>query len=344
MKNKWAKIVGDKQFKVEEVDFPAVNGNPIVKVTHCGICGSDVHYWQDSRGNVGTVPGHEYTGIIEDPGLTDFKKGDRVLGYSQNSYNEPCGVCDTCLSGNRDACTNRIIRVGIGNEPERPGAYSEYVTWFPKGFFKLPDNVSNEEAATVEPMAVGLHAVKFAGIQTNDNVLIMGGGIIAQACAEWARACGAGVITMTETNDKKLKTIKDFGIVNHVLNGLDPEIDQQVKSIYPDGIDVFFDCVALNSTVALGLRNIKRIGTGVMVGVNMHELSIDYFPALLKHVKLFWSKGHVPNDFQAVLQSMASGKLSMKKYITKHIKLDDVQAAFEHIDTENEDFKVMIEF
>ena len=339
---KQAVWVGDRKVEIRQVPMPEVNGSPIIRVTDVGICGSDVHFWEEGSQHLGVHAGHEYSGIIYDPGSSSFQKGDRVVGYTQNPKNEPCGRCPNCLVGDFDRCTNRTVKIGIGSELEHPGAFAEYVSWFPSGMFLLPDSVSNEEAALIEPAAVALHAMSLSEIKPGANILILGGGIIGQCVAEWARMYGASTIVLTETNKKKIEFIRNIGIVDHVLNGRDPEVEKQINALLPHGMDMFFDCVAVEGPFNMAIRNLKRGGTGVLVGVSMHPVSFDYYSTVVYQKRLQGSKGHVPTDFQAVFAALTHHTIDLKKYITRRIRLSDLQQGLEQIRDQGDDVKVLV--
>ena len=159
----------------------------MLQVTHVGVCGTDTSYWHEGERYRGVVIGHEYSGVVVAPGTNRaLKPGDRVAGYTQNVFQEPCGHCEACLAGDWDHCTNRRVFTWKGGELGHPGAYSQYTTWFPHSLVKPPDNVTNEEGAMAEPFAVGLHAIQVSQVKPNDRVLILGGGI------DWHELRGVG--------------------------------------------------------------------------------------------------------------------------------------------------------
>jgi 2-desacetyl-2-hydroxyethyl bacteriochlorophyllide A dehydrogenase len=343
---KRARLVGKGQFLIETVPFPPVNGNPVIQVTHVGICGSDVHHWEEGTAveEGGLVLGHEYAGVVVDPGKSGLAKGDRVVGYTQNPLKEACGWCENCLAGDFEHCTNRVVKVALGCEPEHPGAYSQYVTWYPSAVYKLPDNVSSEEAAMIEPAAVGLHAVGLSEIRPGAKVLIIGGGIIGLCVAEWARVFGAEKIIMTDLNHKKLEKIRSFGLVDKALEADDPDLRAKLAAEAPEGYDLFFDCVTVEKPLNMAIGLLKRGGTGVLVGVNFHPVSVDLFETVVFQKRLQGSKGHTPEDFKAVLRAIAAGKLDMKKYVSRKVSLEDIQTVFGEIKRTGDDIKVLIEF
>lgn len=345
MKNKHAVLKGNKQFEIETVDFPPVNGSPIIRVVNVGICGSDTHIWAMGSNPefLGLTPGHEYSGIIVEPGNSGLSVGDRVVGYTQNPENDPCGTCEACLRGDFDNCTKRKVNVALGCRREHPGAYSEYITWYPHAVFKLPDNVSFEEAAMIEPSAVGLHAVKRSGIQPGAKVLVMGGGIIGCVCADWCRAFGADYIMLSDISPEKREVLKKLNVADEILAAEDEDLADQILAKFPDGIDVVMDCCCFDPTVALGLKVLKRDGTMVGVGVSRKQVSLDIYDLVMLQKKIIGSKGHVADEFKQVLQMLSEGKISLKRFVTAKYPLDEVQTAFEDYRTNQANIKVMID-
>lgn len=339
-----AVITGNKKIEIKETPVPNVNDVPLIKVTHVGICGTDVHYWQEGDSFVGVTLGHEYTGIIEkDNRECGFKKGDRVVGYTQNSFNEACGMCEACLKGDLSNCSNRSVKISIGCETEHPGAYSEYVSWFPSSIFKIPDSVENDEAALTEPAAVALHAVRLSGIQAGDKVSIFGGGIIGACIAEWARNFGASDITIIEKNKSKISAIKDLKIANNVLCSDDENIKQQMLQLSGGGFDLSFDCVGIQPTANLSLETLKRGKTCVAVGVNFELVPVNYYDVVVRQLRIQGSKGHVPEEFKMVLRALESRTINLRKYISKKIALEEIQETMETIVSDPKNFKVIID-
>lgn len=341
---KSAVITGERKIEILERPIPKVNKVPLVKVTHVGICGSDVHYWEEGSKFEGVVLGHEYTGIVEeDNSDSGLKKGDRVVGYTQNSFNEACGKCDACLKGNFDDCTNRTVKIALGCEVVHPGAYSEYVSWFPNGFFKIPDSVGNDEAALIEPSAVALHAVRLADVQAGDKVVVFGGGIIGACVAEWVKVFGASNVIIIEKSKEKVEALEEMKIVNTVLCSDEENIKEKLMKLSDGGFDLFFDCVGISSTVNLGLETLKRGKTGVAVGVNFGLVPVSYYDIVVRQLRLQGSKGHVPEEFKMVLRALENKTINLRKYISKKIALEDIQETMKSIKKDAKNFKVIIE-
>lgn len=334
MKNTCAILAGKEQFQFIDEDFK-VNGTPLVNVTHVGICGTDTEWWKHGEEHIGQVMGHEFSGVIVDPGTSDFKEGDRVAGYTQNIYHEFCGHCPDCLAGNFEACRNRKVYTWKGGEMSHPGAYSRYTTWFSNSFFKLPETVSNEEGALLEPLAVSLHAVVRTGIKPNDKVLILGGGIQGCGAAEWARSFGAGTIAITEIVPEKIDVIRSFNCCDYVLKADDPDLFEQYQEISKGGFDVVLDCCAASSAVNGALEHAfkpdPRARKRLTSIAYCPEMKINHAAFVLKEVVWNGTKGHFPDEFETVLRLAANKKVNIQKFVTKKIPFSKLQQGFEEL-------------
>ena len=334
-KVKYAVLTGDEQFEIREGNLKT-RGTPIIKVSHIGVCGTDMSYWKLGDHYKNQVIGHEFSGTIVDPSNNpNFQVGDRVTGYTQNIYNEHCGHCDNCLNGDFEHCSNKKVLTWKGGELNHPGCYSELTTWFPNSIFKLPDTVSNEEAALIEPLSVCLHAVSITDIRPNDKILILGGGMIGLGIAEWARSFGAGTIAITEVNEEKIKAIKGFGSTDHVIKGDAPDLAEQLSTASDGGFDVVFDCVGFPSAIAAGLSSFKPEVRAkkqfTAVALPHRAIEMNYDDIVLKEIVLRGSKGHTPDEFQTVIKAMAAKKIDVSKYITKIIPFAELQEGFEEL-------------
>ena len=195
------KLKDVKEFEISEIDEPvSVDGSVLIDVKKSGICGSDIHHW-DTGEPAGLVMGHEYCGVVYNPGSReDLKVGDRVTALPIS----PCGHCSACLTGNPQYCSETWTRA-TGLSLTNPGALAPKMAIRPDMVLKVPDSVSDDEVAMVEPSAVGLHAVHLADIKIGEKVLVIGGGIIGLVSAMFAKMEGASYVALSETNDARGK-------------------------------------------------------------------------------------------------------------------------------------------
>lgn len=329
---KYAVLTGKQKFEIKDGEIKSDGKAVKMKVTHIGVCGTDIGYWNEGDHHQGIVVGHEYSGIVIDPGINkELKAGDRIAGYTQNVYNEACGHCPACLAGKDEDCSNRTVRTWKGGELEHPGAFSEETVWFPHSVLKLPEGMSSEEGALIEPFAVGLHAIGVSNIKPNDKVFILGAGIIGMACAEWCRIFGAGEITVTEVNEEKIQRVKDWGIADHVVKATAPDIRNQLNAISQGGYDIVIDCAAIPSAFQVGLDALKKEMYMRVTGVGLPhtEFPVDYGCMVLKQIIFRGSKGHTFDEFKITCKAIADGRINASKYVTRRVKLREVQAGFE---------------
>ena len=172
-----------KKFKITKVEPPKPDNNRvIIDIIKTGICGSDIHNWNAGEPK-GLIMGHEFTGKIVNPGSRiDLNIGDRVTALPIS----PCGHCEACETGNPQYCTETWTHA-IGLSLDNPGGLTNRIAVRPDMVLKLPDNVTDEEGAMIEPTAVGLHAVHLADIRVGNKVLVVGGGIIGLVSAMFAK-------------------------------------------------------------------------------------------------------------------------------------------------------------
>ena len=178
------------------------------------------------------------------------------------------------------------------------------------------------------------------------KVLILGGGIIGMSCAEWARTFGASEITVSELNPQKREIIRGYQVADHVVAADAPDLEQQLLDISGGGYDLLIDCVGVPSAFNTGLRALKPefYMRATAVGLPHAQFPLDYERLVLKQVLLRGSKGHNFDEFKTVINAMASGRISVKKYISRRIKLEEVQAGFEAMKAARGlDTKVIIE-
>ena len=192
-------LKGKREFELKEIEEPIIdNENVIIKVLKAGICGSDLHYFEIGEPN-GLIMGHEFCGEVIDPGnRSDLKVGDRVTALPIS----PCGACPACLSGNPQYCKSTWTHA-VGLSLDNPGALGEKIKVRSDMVLKVPDNVSDEEAAMVEPTAVALHGIHLADVKVGSKVLVIGGGIIGLLSAMFAKKEGASFVAVSETNPKR---------------------------------------------------------------------------------------------------------------------------------------------
>ncbi len=320
-------ISSKEKLVLKDGDIPvSKDGSVVLEVKSCGICGSDIHNWHNGS-PIGLVLGHEFSGVVVDPGSRkDLKKGDRVTGLPIS----PCGKCEACKSGNIQHCSE-TWNDAVGLSLKNPGAYAEYTSCRPDMIRKIPSNVSFDAACMTEPSAVALHAVNLANIKIGDDVLIVGGGIIGLMCAEFAKLAGAGYVAILETNKKRGRKAVSYGKVDEYYDALKEDTIPKLTTKTNGGFDVIFECCGNSAAVSESLVAIKPGGTVVLVGVSYENINIPSILLVTKEVKVKGAIAYTAYDFDTSLKYIANKTINVTKYIDDFVKLEDAQKSFERL-------------
>lgn len=336
---KCVSISGEKKLVLKDIDKPVSrDGSVVIEVKSCGICGSDIHYWV-SGNPVGLVMGHEFAGVVVDPGSrSDLKQGDRVTGLPIS----PCLKCDACLSGNYQYCPETWAHA-VGLSLDNSGGYAEYTSCRADMVRKIPSNVSYDAACMVEPAAVSLHAINLANIKIGDKVLIIGAGIIGLMAAEFAKMNGASYVAMLETNKKRGRKAVSYGKVDEYFDANDIKTVSNLVTKVGGGFDKVIECCGVSGAVTEALMCVKPGGTIMLVGVSIENISIPSSLAVMKEINMQGAIAYTSKDFDDCLGLISSKKINVTKYIDDSIKLEGAQEAFERL-TNGKDSAVKIIF
>jgi threonine dehydrogenase-like Zn-dependent dehydrogenase len=331
-------IQGKRQLSVVETGTPKVDGEKVlIKISDAGICGSDLHAWEHG-GMVGLIMGHELAGTVVDSGaLKDsLKIGDRVTALPAN----PCGQCDPCRSGKTHLCVNALAACpGL----TAPGAYAEFFASRPDMVRKLPDTISNTEAAMIEPTAVALHALRLAGVRPGDKVLVTGGGIIGLLSASWARIAGASYIALSEVNPLRGANALKMGDVDEVFDARDPDLAKKMVSASGGGFDQVIECSSVAPAFKLAIQTLKACGRLMVVGVSYAPVPIPTMYFLLHELEAKGCFGYTPGEFDMCIALMGKKIIKTERFVSSTVGLDGVQEAFERLTAgDNPDVKIIV--
>lgn len=335
-------LTGPRRLELRETPEPVPDGQQvIIRVNACGICGSDLHYWDaglDMTGKPGLVLGHEFCGNVADAGCrSDLSCGERVTALPL----DPCGECGQCQAGRPNLCTHGMKRSIPGNSS--PGAYADFVRVRPDMVRKLPAAISDEEAAMIEPAAVALHAVRQAGTGTGDRVLITGGGAIGRLCALWARIGGASCIALTEVNAERRASALDSGDADAVFDAADPKVASALKKYNPGGFDAAIETSASDSGISTAITALKPGGTLLLAGISFHPQTILTLPLVFKEILQKGALGYLPEEFDLARQYLSDKRLDLKHLVSRVVDLSGVQETFERLSSgTSSDIKVVI--
>jgi len=238
----------------------------IIKITHVGVCGSDMHLYDE--GHVGDswvkypfVVGHEGSGIVEQvgTGVRHVKPGDRIAIEPA----QPCSKCDQCLAGRPHTCRNMIF---LGSPGQAAGILSEKIVIPGHCCFPLPDHLSNDRACLAEPLSIGVWAVDLAGLKPDSNIGILGSGPIGMCILLYARQQGIKNIFMTDKIDNRLDRAKKAG-AGWTGNPDKDDIVDIISKEEPLGLDCIFDCCGKQEAMDQAVEMIKPGGKIMIVGI-----------------------------------------------------------------------------
>lgn len=334
------KLKGVKKFEIGEIDVPVSDGNNvIIDVKKCGICGSDIHYW-DAGEPVGLVMGHEYCGVVSDIGSReDLKVGDRVTALPIS----PCGHCSACLTGNPQYCPDTWSHA-TGLSLTNPGALAPKMAIRPDMVLKVPDNVSDEEVAMVEPSAVGLHAVHLANIKVGEKVLVIGGGIIGLVTAMFAKMEGASYVALSETNNARGDKSVRLGVADEWYDAKDTKMLEKISLKTNGGFDVVLDCCGNSPAVSSALMAVRPGGRVILVGVSLGTVTIPTVVAVMRELTIQGSIAYTKEEFQTCIDLMAGKKIEVLKFVDDIVGLDGVQKAYERLTSGDDDaVKILVD-
>jgi (R,R)-butanediol dehydrogenase/meso-butanediol dehydrogenase/diacetyl reductase len=294
-------------------------GQVVVKVERCGICGTDLHMTGDHTLGIpaGYIPGHEIAGEVVAVGkhVSNLKIGDRVTTMPIMG----CGKCASCLSHQPMWCTNPF---GFHS-----GGFAEYLLGGARESVKLSGTISAQDGALVEPLSVGLHGVALAQLQPGAKVLVLGPGPIGLAVIFWARRLGAGKIVVTGSSRRREDFAMTMGASSFVVESEHSGAD--IERALGGAPDVVFECVGKPGILQQALDRVRPRGTVISLGYCTAPDSIIPAAAMIKEIRLQFSYTYGIRDFEYCIDTLASGAVQPAAMITDTVKLQDLPEFFE---------------
>lgn len=320
-------IAGPKKLVIEKKEAPVgKEGYILIDVIKAGICGSDIHYWYAGMPK-GLVMGHEFSGIvIDNGGSKKFNAGDRVTALPIT----PCLECKECKSGEVQICSQTWSHA-IGLTTETPGGFGGRILVREDMVRLLPDNVSYDAGAMIEPAAVALRAANISNVKKGDKALVIGGGIIGLLTAVFLRLKGCSYIALTETNPLRgAKSVK-LGVADEWFNALDPKLAEKLFSVTKNGFDIVADCCGNSPALSSAIMFTKPNGNLTMVGISMENVNVPMVAAVMKEINIKGSIAYKPEEFDEVIKLLTTKKINLERFVDDIVILDEVQNAFERL-------------
>ncbi len=306
-------------------------GECVVRVSRCGICGSDLHMTHDPVFGLtpGDVIGHEFAGevVALGKGTDALRIGDRVAVSPLAS----CGNCDHCRKGEVQWCA------GFGLQG---GGYAEYALTRPNQCVRLPESASMADGAIVEPLAVALHGVNLAAVEAGDKVLILGAGPIGLAVAFWCRRKGAASVVVQDIADWQRERALNMGATGFAVEPQDPV--GSAERALGGKADIVFECVGIPGLIAQAIDQVRNRGTILLLGLCTQPDTINSFAMLQKEVRLVTSAFFTLPEFEAALDVLSAGAAVPRLLVTDTITLADTPGRFEALRVRSHECKVLI--
>ncbi len=335
--------IGD--LRVEEAPRPVPRDDEVlVRVAACGVCGSDIpRVFTKGTYHFPTIPGHEFAGVVEEAGegVEADIVGKRVAVFPLI----PCTKCPSCEIGAYAQCEDYDY---LGSRSD--GAFAEYVCAPEWNLLPVPEGVSIEEAAMVEPAAVALHALRRGGLETGDTLLVFGAGPIGLLLGRWAEASGASKVMLVDIDVAKLRFAKSLGF-KHLLDAGQGGVPEWVRNKTGRGADVVIEGSGSTAAFEQTVQCARPFGSVVLMGNplgDMHLSQKAYWEILRKELTVVgtWNSVYAEmpkNEWHVALDAMASGALDVTPLISHRCSLGELGDALVMMRERQEFFsKVML--
>ncbi|HEY0274600.1 MAG TPA: 2,3-butanediol dehydrogenase [Paenirhodobacter sp.] len=339
-----------KDIRVDDIPEPkVVAGKVKVRVKWTGICGSDLHEYlagpifvpvkapHPVSGDVAPiVMGHEFSGEVAEigEGVTRVKVGDRVVI-------EPilaCGKCEACKRGKYNICDS----LGFHGLSGEGGGFAPYTVVGERWVHKMPEGLSFEQGALVEPAAVALHAVRISALRAGGTAAVFGAGPIGLLLVEALKAAGAAKIFVVELSEQRGAKAKELG-ATEVINPRDADAAARVRELSGGGVDVAFEVTGVPSVLQQCIDAVKFEGQVMIVSIWEKDAPFQPNTVVLKERNLQGTIAY-RDIFPAVMELMQRGFFPADKLVTKRIKLDDIVAeGFEALVREKTHIKILVQ-
>jgi L-iditol 2-dehydrogenase len=319
-----------RHLEITDIPVPRMGSREVlVRVAACGICGSDVHGYDGSSGRrvPPIVMGHEAAGVVASVGgsVSDFKEGDRVT-FDSTVY---CGECSNCLRGDVNLCDRRQVMGVACSDYRRDGAFAEFVVVPAHIVYGLPENLSFNEAALLEAVAVALHAVSLAPIRPGSSALVVGAGTIGLLLQQALAVAGCSRVFAADVDSTRLQLSHTLGAAA-VLNSGANLVRDVLDLTDGHGVDIAMEAVGVNQTVNAAINGTGKGGTVVLVGNVSPEVSIPLQTVVTRQLRLQGSCASA-GDYPRAIALVSSGKISVKPLISAVAPLDEGPQWFERL-------------
>lgn len=341
---KQAVMIEPGKIEFRELDKPALEADEVlIAVKRIGICGSDVHVYHGTHPYTGypVVQGHEIAGVVADTGVSAgrFANGEAVTFMPQIT----CGRCYSCRHGKEHICDSLKV-MGF----QAPGAAQEHFAVSADKVLKIPEGMTLEQGAMIEPTAVALHALGRArlgleGEVAGKKVVVLGAGPIGNLVAQSAKARGAEKVLITDLSGFRLQIARECGI-DEAANPEREDLNEAIRRVMgEDRADVIMECVGSGSTIADAVACARKGSTIVIVGVFGQKPVVDLGLVQDRELNLLGTLMYQRRDYEYAIELISSGKIDLRPLITDTFPFEQYLNAYRHIErAKDRAIKVMI--
>ena len=320
-----------KKLTVTDMPDPEFGDHEVlVQIKACGICGSDIHGFDGSSGRriPPLIMGHEASGVVAKIGslVTNVKEGDRVTFDSMVS----CGKCYFCRRGQQNLCEDRRVLGVSCSEYRQHGCFAEYSVVPEHIIYPIPDNLSFEHAAMIEPVSVAVHAVNRTPVTLGDSAVVVGAGMIGLLVIQALKAAGCTKVIAVDLADEKLKLAQELG----ADLGINPKNTDAVKAIQDAtggrGADIAMEVVGATATVKTAIESTRKGGSVTLVGNLAPEVNFPLQSVVTRELTVYGTCGS-NGEYPECIDLLSRGVIQVEPLISAKATLEEGSSWFDRL-------------
>lgn len=323
------RLHGPKDLRMHDEPVPQPGrGEVRLRITSVGVCASDLHYYRDAK--IGStaieeplVIGHEAAGVVDalGEGVTSLSVGDKVAIEPA----KPCGKCEYCMQKHYNVCPN----VEFFGTPPINGCLREYIIWPAELALKVPDSMTADEAAMVEPLAVGIHAVKLAELRQGMTLAVLGAGAIGLSVIQAAKVAGVERVIVSEPVKERRELALELGASDAIDPSATDAVDEFLRLTSGRGVDVVIECTGSDEAVRDCSRIVRVLGRVVIVGIpDGEDYTFEASPARRRELSVtFCRRSNLTAEI--AIEWISDGKIDGACLATHHFPLEAADKAME---------------
>jgi (R,R)-butanediol dehydrogenase/meso-butanediol dehydrogenase/diacetyl reductase len=337
-----ALITGKERVELVEFADPVPHERGVVvDIAYCGICGTDLHAYQNGHPYNPAICGHEWSGTISAVGrsVSSLAEGDRVVVAAAPS----CGACTACLAGQAERCQVAFLSA-LGRDELAPphGGFAPRIAVAESRVVRTDPGLDDLQAAQVEPLTVGFHAVRHSTLRLGDTAVIQGAGPIGLGTLQWVRAAGAGRIIVIEPNAGRAELARRLGA--HDVIGPDDAAHFVAEATNGLGADIVYECVGRAFAIQTAVDLARRGGSMCLIGVADTDAAISPINWLVKEITVTAALAYFREEFEMAMGMIADGRIVTEPLHTSTVSLDGLDAALADLASgQSQQIKVLVD-